>query len=530
MEGFSSPSHVDNIVRGVFIRAHQSQDLEKQRKKKQQIGKYKFFNYHRSLTDVIIIEDQSLLEQNQHFKKWTPEYWKESLNKIQESSEDGVGDSEDDADNNTGDEAGEGTADDTDNDTDDEVGEGTDNETDASAESEIEEPRNPRRSKRLRDKTSLAALLIFSKADLAHAQMLKEEGEKGIYMSIELILSFIFIMFLISILYFRWKRPGTGILSASIVKNSKQYHRHTPHTQPHSKLVDNNIKMFVNCRLKRSAWNKTEKTKFKTNLKISLLLLAIFTTVTGGEQLTKSEYFKQPRIAGENAPDTWTSWLVKKIVKEKIEQEMDQFKPVYPSSPAAGLGSSMMLIMAAGALLWLLTGSRPGSRSIDLSDPPPSPKDKRKDSPPLSPEKRKDSPPLSPEKRKDSPPLSPEKRKDSPPLSPEKRKDSPPPLKTSHGVQGRTFEKVTVNFSHPQTQRRTNNRLAWTHSVSLIIIAILLVPTTAEVRTESSLERNLLFIPQASVATHNMPDENAASVGHNDNGYLSLMLTYSDNS
>ena len=130
------------------------------------------------------------------------------MDKIQESSEDGVEDSEnniedktDDADNSTGDEAGEGTADDTDDDTNDEVGESIGDETDDGAESEVEEPRNPRRSTRLRNKTSLAELLILSKADLAQAQMLKEDGEEGIYVSIELTLSFIVLMFLISILY-----------------------------------------------------------------------------------------------------------------------------------------------------------------------------------------------------------------------------------------------------------------------------------------------------------------------------------------
>ena len=263
--GFSPPSHVDNVVRGVFIRGHQNQDLEKQKKRKQQIGKYRFFNYHRSLTDVIIIENKSLLEQNQRFKKDTPEYWKESLDKIQEDSDDDIEDSKDDTENNTddaddgtGDEAEDGTGDEAEDGTDDEAEDGTDDEAKDGTDSEVEEakgkveegePRSLRRSSRIRNKTSLAALLILSRADLAQAQMLKEDGEGSIGVSVWLTISFIILICLISILSFRWRIPTTGIPSASNINSSKEYRCHTPHTRHHNTFVKPNTKMFFNYRL-----------------------------------------------------------------------------------------------------------------------------------------------------------------------------------------------------------------------------------------------------------------------------------------
>ena len=52
------------------------------------------------MTDIIIIEDQSLLEQNQHFENWTPKYWNKSLNKIVGSFEDDVEESESNIEDN----------------------------------------------------------------------------------------------------------------------------------------------------------------------------------------------------------------------------------------------------------------------------------------------------------------------------------------------------------------------------------------------------------------------------------------------
>ena len=261
-----------------------------------------------------------------------------------------------------------------------------------------------------------------------------------------LTISFIILIFLISILSFRWMIPTTGIPSASSINTSKEYHCHTPHTD-HNTFVKPNTKMFFNYRQKlASAWNKTEKFKYhKINLKAAVLLLLIIpTTVTAGEQ-SRSGHFKQPKIAGVNSPDTWTSWLAKKLVREAatsatndLRHKMNQFKPSMntPSSPAANLSSPTILIMAVSALLWLLINSEPNSKNPAPPDPPLSPKDKRK-----------------------TPPL--------PPVQPK--------------TQGR---------------HRTRSSSTWAHSVSLIMAAILLTPTMAEVRTKIPIEQSLLLIRQ----------------------------------
>ena len=101
---------------------------------------------------------------------------------------------------------------------------------------EIKEHEKPRRSVRLRNKasssTSLAALLLFSRADLVDAQMSTGERIESNHISFESPSSF-FVVFLILILCFRWK--CLDFLSAS-TKTAK-YHKTLSHTQPPTKIV-----------------------------------------------------------------------------------------------------------------------------------------------------------------------------------------------------------------------------------------------------------------------------------------------------
>ena len=238
-------------------------------------------------------------------------------------------------------------------------------------------------------------MLVFSKADLAQAEMLENEEAGSINVSACWIICSVIFMYLIFLLHFRWKVSVPDTLSTKKCRD------------------------------------------------LTILLLMAHTAMAAGKD-SEPKYFK---VAGVNAPDSWESWLAKKVARKMVasatqdlEQTMYQFRPDTPSSSATDLSSATTLIVIAGVLLYLLTSRRPVSRDMAPSCPSPAPKD----------------------------------------------------------VKGAATHPLmrTKAQSRPRTGSPT-----WAYLIFLITTTTLILNTEAKVRTRNSKERNLLSVPQAGVCT-----------------------------